>query len=258
MPKLLLIATAILSVSVSVFAAEQTLKTSTLTSTELREMASQEAIKADSRQATTTATDAQVMNAGILKLEDPGLASRNSLWHWNAGLRVQTLTPRGQQTMNNGQTLDLDNTGQTVLPTLEFGLQRQVKRSESSSYAIGLMAEAGYANQNTQVTYTSGIRPTNTRLSTSTLGGVIQGLARFASMPSVEWQLGWVEGLITTSHSAPDNAVNFTSQGRYHGPRAGVAYWPTASVAVELLGEALTSNVSTESGAVSLGTRVTW
>lgn len=258
MPKHFSLAVTVLSLAIPAFAAPASKKAdheTALTPAELHDTAVSESAASGTRKA--AASDVQI-TGGILKLEDPGLADRSSPWRWSAGVRLQTLTPHGREVMSNGQALNLEDVGSTVLPVVSLGVQRQLVKNEKASWSAGLAGEAGYATQSTNVTYPSGVRPTDTRLSTGTVAVIANVSARFEKLSSFEWQAGWTEGLITSSHSAPDNAVNFSRQGRFRGPRAGVSYWPTALVAIDLTGESLTSDLDTESGKVSLGARVAW
>ena len=160
--------------------------------------------------------------------------------------------------MSNGQAFNLDSVGATVLPVIALGAQRIMMKTETSSWSLSLAGEAGYTTQETKVKYISGLSPSDTRLSTGTVAMVVGAHARFLRFPSLEWRGGWIEGMMTTSHSAPDNAVNFTQQGRFRGPRLGMSYWPNALVALDLNAETLSNTLETQSGSVSLGTRVTW
>lgn len=223
---------------------------------ELRELAVKEA--SSEGVSRKNASDAQIADSGLLRLEDPGLADRSSPWRWIAGLHLRSINPGGTAEMRNGQTFDLGSVGSTLLPVVGFGLQRNFKKTETASWSTSIVAEAGYVSQDTKVRYVSGVAPSDSRLATGTLGATVGVSARFARLSSVEWRGGWTEGLMTSSHSAPDNAVNFTEQGRFGGPRVGVSYWPNALVALDLDAESMSNTLQTESGSISFGTRVTW
>lgn len=239
---------------VSAFAAE---KKSEPQAMNLRLMAREEASSAGT--AKDAATDAQITDGGILRLVDPGLRESFSPWTWQAGVRVQRMAPRGNATMSNGQDLDLNGLDSALYPIVGLGVSRLLSSEGMAAWNAGLKGEVGYGSQDTDVTYISGVSPTDTRLSTGMAAVTLSASARFHRLAAVQWEAGWVEGLLTYSHAASDSAVNFTRQGRFRGPRLGVFYWPTTAWSVGLENETRSSNdLELQTNNLSLGTRMTW
>jgi len=153
----------------------------------------------------------------------------------------------------------MDTMDSHLYPIIGLGVRRQLPANETADFNANLRFEAGYGAQDTDVRFLSGVRAQNSRLSTGLLDAGLSLSARFTRLRSVEVEAGWVEGILSYSHSSADSAANFTKQGRFRGPRVGVFYWPGQNWSFGLENETRSSStIDVQSNNLSLGTRMTW
>lgn len=211
---------------------------------------------------TSYASDAQVENESLLRLEDPGLTPNDSKWKWEMGVKFQNLTPQGKSQMQSGQVYDLSGAGSTLFPIVDLGIRHPVYENETAIWTLGGRFDFGYTSQRNEVVFPTGIKAENSRLSTGLASVNLLTSARFQKLPRVEFEAGIAQGAVSYTQSSSDDSAHFSKQTGYAGWSFATHYWiqPDWSAGVEYARRDLSTKVETDlqNDNYSVGTRVMW
>ncbi|HPI40925.1 MAG TPA: hypothetical protein PLJ21_08975 [Pseudobdellovibrionaceae bacterium] len=228
----------------------------------LKEKALQEIQKIESQ---PQMNSSQPENENIfLKLDAPkesGLFSDLQYW---VSFKLQSFQPEGQVTLPSLGQLNLSKTQKSLMPSLEFGFQKQMDPLSDIPFKMGFSAELGYTSQSSPLTLNSGytISDPNLRSFLFNTGFFLSWTPK--SSPLFEFFASPQLGLVSHHQTTSKEALNFSEQTSFNQLSLGAHYklTPLTQLTAEYIQKSLNnakgSSLEVQHRNSQLGVRFLW
>lgn len=238
-----------------------TTKATNVVAPSLREQALNESALSAKSVQSTKATEVQV-NSAYLQLQDPRPQIITRTYKYNLGIQLSRWNPQGQTQLPAGTSYDLASAGNTVLPTVSFGFQRELTYQADYTLDWGISLLGGYSSQTVNFELPSGYEISDSRLNSTLLKAQIPVQVKLANLKDFSGTITPQIGAINYTQSGVDPLANFSKQTTFAAMGFAVAYHVDENMAFNLETIANTDlgkqNVKIQSSQFNVGTQVVW
>lgn len=200
-------------------------------------------------------SDARV--EGMLSLKDPRDEAVTRHWKYLLHLSIQEFHPRGQAESDYQNSFDMNQSGQTLMPSLAVGFIHPAWNNSLWTLSWGAEAQLGYATQESKTDLVN-----DARINSLLVDAHPFLLLGRKDVKWMELSLGFEYGNLSYVQTSSNDTMTFSKHGAFTGWTAGLNFNLSRSWALttEFSQRKMSDNeqIDIQQNNLELGTRVTW